>query len=78
MSGGTWENSEYNILNIADGIQNEVDSNEHREDVKMKMLEAIDMLKMAYVYARAIDYYLSGDIGEDTLIKRIDTEIEKL
>lgn len=78
MSGGTWENSEYNILNIADGIQNEVDSNEHREDVKMKMLEAIDMLKMAYVYARAIDYYLSGDIGEDTLIKRIDTEMEKL
>jgi hypothetical protein len=78
MSGGTWENSEYNILNIADGIQNEVDKNEHREDVKMKMLEAIDMLKMAYVYARAIDYYLSGDIGEDTLIKRIDTEIEKL
>lgn len=78
MSGGRFRHAEHNITDIADAIQNEVDKNEHREDVKMKMLEAIDMLKMAYVYARAIDYYLSGDIGEDTLIKRIDTEMEKL
>jgi hypothetical protein len=78
MSGGAFGYFEYQMLDAANGIQNAVDDREHSDKAKIKMLEAVDMLRMAYVYAKAVDYYLSGDIGEDTLVSRIETELEKL
>lgn len=78
MSGGAFGYFEYRMLDAANEIQNAVDDREHSDRAKIKMLEAVDMLRMAYIYAKAVDYYLSGDIGEDTLVSRIETELEKL
>jgi len=50
----------------------------YREDVQTIFKEAIEVLKKAEVYAQRIDWYLSGDDGEDSLISRLKDELSKL
>lgn len=50
----------------------------YREDVQQIFRDGIEALKRAYVYAQRIDWYLSGDDGEDSLVKRLKEELEEL
>jgi hypothetical protein len=50
----------------------------YREDIQVIFKEAIEVLKKAEVYAQRIDWYLSGDDGEDSLISRLKDELSKL
>jgi len=50
----------------------------YREDVQTIFKEAIEVLKKAEIYAQRIDWYLSGDDGEDSLISRLKDELSKL
>lgn len=50
----------------------------YREDVQQVFKEGIEALKKAYVYAQRIDWYLSGDDGEDSLIRRLKEDLEKI
>jgi hypothetical protein len=40
--------------------------------------EAVKKLKEAAVYAQRIDWYLSGDDGEESLIKRLKEDLEQV
>lgn len=40
--------------------------------------EGIDILKKAKIYAHRIDYYLSGDNGEERFIERLVEDLNKL
>jgi hypothetical protein len=40
------------------------------------MKDAINYLKTAYIYAQRIDWFLSGDDGEESLIKRLKDELD--
>lgn len=48
------------------------------EDVQEIFKKGIKLLRKAHVYAQRIDWYLSGDDGEDSLIKRLKEELKKL
>jgi hypothetical protein len=50
----------------------------YRDDVQVIFKEAIEILKKAEIYAQRIDWYLSGDDGEDSLVLRLKAELEKL
>ena len=61
--------------------------NEHPEDrfyttyspqVQEVMRTAVKNLKEAAIYAQRIDWFLSGDDGEESLIKRLSKDLEKL
>ncbi len=47
-------------------------------EVVMVMTDAIQMLKSAHIYTQNIDKFISGDIGEDDLIKNIQADLEDM
>lgn len=48
------------------------------EEVQKIFRDGIEILKKAEIYAHRIDWYLSGDDGEDSLIKRLKEDLEKI
>jgi len=48
------------------------------EEVQERMRHAIRALKIAKVYAQRVDWYLSGDDGEESFIERLDKELDNL
>lgn len=49
-----------------------------RKDIEEKFKEAIKILKQAEIYVQRIDWYLSGDDGEDSFITRLEKELKEL
>ncbi len=50
----------------------------YREDVQQIFKDGIEALKKAEVYAQRIDWFLSGDDGEDSLASRLKSDLDKL
>ena len=50
----------------------------YREDVQQIFKDGIEALKKAEIYAQRIDWFLSGDDGEDSLVSRLKSDLEKL
>ena len=48
------------------------------DEVIEKFKEAVAMLRKAEIYAHRIDWLLSGDDGEESFIKRLKEDLEKL
>lgn len=48
------------------------------EDIQESFREGIKHLKLAYVYAQRIDWFLSGDDGEDSFRRRLKEELDSL
>lgn len=46
--------------------------------VQEKMLEAVKQLKIAAVYAQRVDWFLSGDDGEESFIERLEEDLNAL
>lgn len=51
---------------------------EYKPETIERFNEAIEYLKIAYVYAHRIDWFLSGDDGEESFHSRIKKELESL
>lgn len=47
-------------------------------EVIEKFKEGVEIIRKAYVYAQRIDWLLSGDDGEQSFLKRLDEELNKL
>jgi len=105
MSGGAFDYKQYQIREIWEDIQQELDRQgqekpeeylrhygkeylekypEERfytvypEEVQKIFRDGIKALKIAEIYAQRIDWYLSGDNGEDSLIKRLKEDLKKV
>ena len=50
----------------------------YHDIVQEKMREAVKQLRTAAICAQRIDWYLSGDDGEDSLISRLKSELKLL
>ena len=50
----------------------------YREDVQQIFKDGIEALKKAEVYTQRIDWFLSGDDGEDSLVSRLKSDLDKL
>jgi len=48
------------------------------EEVKKIFSDGIEILKKAEIYAQRIDWFLSGDDGEESLISRLKSDLEQL
>lgn len=46
------------------------------EIVQEKMKEAVKQLKIAAIYAQRVDWYLSGDDGDESFIERLEEELK--
>ena len=49
---------------------------ESKPEVKQEFLNAIRILKDAATYAQRIDWFLSGDDGEESFLERLKEELE--
>ncbi len=48
------------------------------EEVAEEFKKGIKALKIAYVYAQRIDWFLSGDDGEESFLRRLKEELDKI
>lgn len=94
MSGGKYDYKQHHIRDIYEEIEflleaqgklqdfdmyeNEYYYETFRPDVEEAMKEGVEILKKAYVYAHRIDWYLSGDDGEDNFLRRLKEDLEEL
>lgn len=80
MSGGHFDYDQYRISRIADDIEIYTESNKYNfnEDVLRHFRDAVLSLRKSQVYAQRIDWLLSGDDGEESFLKRLDEELQKL
>jgi hypothetical protein len=80
MSGGYLDYSDWDIRNLADQIDNEIDRNrstekgEYGDDISQhftentmdKFREAVELLEKVSIMVNRIDYLLEGDDSEET------------
>ena len=89
MSGGTFDYSQYRIIDIYEKIEYylEIQGEEteyggehpiYEQQVLKRLQDAIECLKKAYVYAQRVDRFLAGDDGDETFIWRLDKELNEL
>lgn len=94
MSGGRYNYKQHDIRDIYETIEHVLNTqgelSEHqwyadevynevfRPDVEKAMREGVELLKKAYIYAHRIDWFLSGDDGEDSFLHRLDEELKTL
>lgn len=80
MSGGAFDYQQYRIGEIADQIEQAIIDQEY--DLKPETVEvfkdAVKALRIAEVYAQRLDWFLSGDDGEESLHQRLFEELAKL
>jgi RNA-binding protein YhbY len=90
MSGGHFDYQQYRIGDIADAIQELIDTNNDEtldewgdtvgrgyNDVTIQhFCVAVDLLRRAQVYAHRIDWLVSGDDGEESFHERLAEEIK--
>ena len=48
------------------------------KEVQEKMREAIKALRVSYIYAQRVDWYLSGDDGEESFLSRLEQELKEV
>ena len=89
MSRGHFDYEEYKLLVIIDELQWLIDTNNSTEvdaygyeigrnygqDTLEHFSAAIDVLKLAYVLTKQIDYLVSGEDKEETFHERVSKEI---
>ena len=94
MSGGHFDYNQYKIGYIADKIQLELDRQGQKntddywksdaifetypDHIQKIFKDAIFSLRVAQVYAHRIDWYLSGDDGEESFCKRLLEDLRQL
>lgn len=50
----------------------------YRDDIQQIFKDGIEILKKAEIYAQRIDWYLSGDDNENSLVSRLNEELNNL
>ena len=89
MSGGRFQYQQHNIWQIAEEIQNVIDTNDdasinewgdrrgrgYSPEVIAKLQEGVRALRIAYVYAQRADWLLSDDDGEESFLERLEEEL---
>lgn len=50
----------------------------YKDEVVEKMKEGLAVIRKAYIYAKRIDYLLSGDDGEASFLQRLQKDLDKL
>lgn len=90
MSGGAFDYQQHRMNDIAERIQEAIDTNTEKpeywwgewtgqvysDDTIAEFKNGLECLRKAYVYAQRIDWLLSGDDGEEEFHKRLKDELD--
>jgi hypothetical protein len=84
MSGGHFDYQQYRIQDIAEEVEKLIKNNGQDEwytfsekDIS-EFRKGLVYLKIAHIYAQRIDWYVSGDDGEDDFHERLNEELDEL
>jgi len=84
MSGGLFEYKQYAIDDMIDSIERELNNEEKMKylvkeppEVLETIYLSIKKLQEAQIYAHRVDWFLSGDDGADSFLKRLNEDLEK-
>ena len=78
MSGGRFNYIQFNITEAADDIETGLKIYENLSDKTIdKFTQAIRVLKVAAIMLNRVDWFLSGDDGEETFHERWDKDFKK-
>ena len=47
-------------------------------DVEQRLKDAVKALRIAAIYAQRADWYLAGDDGDESFVRRLDKELKDL
>jgi hypothetical protein len=77
MSGGHFDYQQYRIEDIATSIEKYLDENEHKLAIETvnRFREGVDLLRKAAIYAQRIDWFVSGDDGEESFHRRLREDL---
>ena len=82
MSGGFFDYDQYKISIIADDVEGIIARNTEHEPSEQYSTEtiaefkkAVNVLRMAAIYAHRIDWLVSGDDSEDSFHERLHLEL---
>jgi len=88
MSGGHFDYKQWDIENIADQIEHEIETNNVPDEwgsfwnfspeTLAKFREAVVILRKARVMVQRIDWLLSSDDGEETFHLRLEKDLKEL
>lgn len=78
MSGGQWYYVQDKLHHIAVDIPIWMNRNAVDDEVTRKFIEAVAIIKQAAVYIERIDWFMSGDDGEEEFIKRLQEDLASL
>ena len=82
MSGGHFDYKQYNISDIADEIENVIALNVDRNypytpETIAAFEKAVEILRVAKIYAQRIDWLLSCDDGQEQFHQRLEEELKE-
>jgi hypothetical protein len=79
MSGGYWGYEQHNIKAIADDVHDMIMTNDgtYSDETLLKFKNAEYYMRMAFIYADAIDYLLSDDHSEKSFHEVLDYQIKQ-
>ena len=82
MSGGSFDYKQYQVIMLADEIEQEIEHIEQYKNYSNNTLyefkKGLNLLRKAYIYAQRIDYLISGDDDEESFHERLKKELSKL
>lgn len=83
MSGGAFDYAQYTMGNIASQIEEMLASDSYfcspiSDETRAKFKETIVMLKKSEAMVQRIDWFVSGDDGEETFHRRWAEELSKI
>lgn len=80
MSGGHFDYNQYRINDIIDGIERYIKKEKDclSNELLKEFNKGISILKQAYVYTKRIDWFISGDDGEESFHRHLKEELNKI
>mgnify|MGYP003345826191 CR=1 FL=1 len=92
MSGGHFNHRQMFIADIAADIQSLIDNNDNSEpdewgsrvghgyspETMAEFARAVEALRVAYAYAKRIDWLVSADDSEDSFHARLKADLDKI
>jgi uncharacterized protein YoaH (UPF0181 family) len=78
MSGGHFNYIQNRLTEVMEEIQELMDSGEYSAEVIDKMGEGLRSVQMAQCFITRIDWLASGDDGEESFLKRLDSELDMI
>ena len=78
MSGGHFDYIQNRLGEVMEEIQELMDSGEYSSEVVDKIEEGLRSVQLAQCFITRIDWLASDDDGEESFLKRLDSELDMI